>query len=471
MIAPPHFLSLIATLMVHPKLTTRAKTADQTLTTSLAARYLRVLLETVGPTQSGLADAFAFTFQGAPSRNGRVKRRKAEDGEATVKDGEKIGNELANTASLWSKAEDLWQVIGWAFNCSVLHKRRWEVWQSLLEYVIDVLEADWSLRFAEGHESLSKSLIVQYIRGDVKLAGNDTRVLRAIFADGTGRAINEFKEIWQNETKERVKAEDIQKAERKIDIEADDYGDYMDEDDEIDLEESPESVTTRSEPPMRTNKKSKPINLPNGTDLLGGVDALNLRLRLLSLLSHVSAQISGRFITTQDLYELYLRHIRPLPLPTFFCIISPAGLRHFDLSAASSLTQYLLLTILSSSAPQPPNDHLNQEVLQRCYLPWQANLAGPAENAKVSLCVETLLRLLDREGALEGTQELLDAAEKGIEARKSLASGKKGKGGRRSNGATGGDVIWLEGSAVRIRAVVKMAISRTERENASQGST
>ena len=463
MIAPPHFLSLIATLTVHPTLTTRAKSVDRVHAANLAGRYLRVILAGVGPIGSNLAEAFKFRSLATTSRRVTRGRRRTGDVEGPNKDDEEMSNDLANVGSLWTLGEDLWHVIGWAFNCNILHKRRWDVWRAWLGNMVDVLEADWNIRSAEGGESLEQSMVLRHVRGENKTAGNDRRILRAIFADGKARAANEFREVWPNETKELRKEDDPKKPVKKIDIEANDYGDYMDEENEADLEDASETSSPRSTPPPKAGRRGVKSSSSQGPDHLGDIDSLHLRLRLLALLSGVSAHVPQCFISTRDLYDLLLEHIRPLPLPTFFLVISPAGLRHFPVSAASSLTQYILLTILSTSAPQPPSDHLNQEVLEQCYLPWAANSAGVVENAKVSLCVETLLRLLAREGALDGTGGLLEAAERGIEARKNKFDGRKGKVGRDSSGGKGGDIAWLESSAERIRTVVRLAIARTER--------
>ena len=331
--------------------------------------------------------------------------------------------------------------------------------------MIDVLEADWNLRFADGSEDLRQTVLVRHIQGGAQPAGNTRRIVRAVFADSNGRAANEFREVWPNETKELKKEDELKKAEKRIDIDVDDYGDYMDEDHEDDLEDASEDSVSRSRSPSKGGRKRTAKKKPQNANCLGDIDSLHLRLRLLALLSQVSLHTPQYFISTQDLYDILLEHIRPLPPSMFALIICPAGLKYFSVSAASSLTQYILLTIISASAPQPPNDHLNQEVLERCYLPWEANSVGAADNAKVSLCVETLIRLLHREGALEGTERLLEVAESGIEARRNRFDGRKGKGKRLSSGERGGDLVWLDGSAQRIRAVVKMAMRRTEQDD------
>ena len=461
-IAPPHFLSFISTLAVHPILTNRAKNVDRATAATLSLRYLKIVLHTVGPTKSGLSEAFKFESTTSLARNGRTSRRRTTEENLAKEDSEDIENDLAQAASMWTRGEDFWHVVGWAFNCSVSYNRRWEVWRTWLDYIINVLESDWHLRLSDGQDALSQSMILGFIKGN-KASGAEKRILRAVFADGQRRSVYEFREVWRNETRELRKDDDVKKVERRVDIDADDYGDYFEEENEADLAETSSVAASRQSPPAKNSSGG----IVNGAEELGGSDALHLRLRLLSLLSHVAVALPRSFIPIRSLYDLYVDQIRPLPLPTFFVIMSPAGLRGFDISAASSITQCILLTIISANAPQPSNDNLSQEVLEACYLPWPARTQNTVDNAKVSLCVETLLRLLDRAGALEGTHALLAAAEKGVQERKAKGRDKKGKRGSTSGGESG-EMTWLEGSSQRILAVIKMAIARIARASDDQ---
>ena len=438
---------------MHPTLTTRAKTIDRAQAANLAARYLRVLLESVGPVYGHLGEAFSFSISDTLSRRGRRGRRKTDDANSPNKGNEQdIDNDLASVEALWTRGEDFWHVIGWAFKCSVVHKRRWEVWRAWLDYMLDVLESDWNLRFVEGREALRQSLVIRYIHGEGETASNEKRILRAIFSDGQGRYANEFSEVWPNETKELKKGNDIKKAERRIDIDADDYGDYIEDEDDADLEDASQpSPPVRSVSPRKRNHKEVSNKIPNGAEPLGGIESLTLRLRLQSLLSKVAHHLPDQFVHSTTLYDLYLEHIRHQPVPTFSLIISPTGLRHFTIEAASSLTQFILRTLISASAPAPPDDRLDQDILEECYLPFAANKATMVDNAKVSICVETLVRLLDRytSTGLEWTVELQAAMEKGVEERMKKA--------RKMDVETG----WLEGSARRIGAIVGMARRRS----------
>ena len=450
---PSQHLALIATLAVHPTLTTRARTLDKIQASNLALQYLQLILKHVGPLQGNLHDAFAFTGQGIPSRRGG--RRRATGEEASPIDGVfgRISNELANTGSLWACAENFWHVVGWCCNCSVLHKKRWERWSAWLSYMIDVLEADWEARESTSeNDTNAKSLIIKYIDSGRVASGGERKIVRAIFANGRPKSVAEFSEIWKNETKELKKDADVHKAE-KIDIDADDYGDYMDDEAEADLEDS---ASDRSSP-ARDMNSNQVDSIPDTAGSLGGMESIHIRVRLLSLLSRVSASEPDAFITLQALYDMYLDQLRSLPIPAFFLIMSPPSLQPFVSAAASTLTQYVLLSLIDASAPLPPSDTLSQDILVTNYLPFPANRNSIVENTKVSLCIETLLRILDThpELGLSWTPELHEAAEAGIKARISKAKKKQNKKG--TDGDGGCDGMWLAASAQRIRAVIAMA--------------
>lgn len=422
----------------------------------------------VGPVKSSLDEAFVFSGIGSTSRRGGGGTRRrtiAEDASPTGSGPDEIENDLAQTGAIWVQVEDIWQVVGWAFNCSVLHQKRWARWRVWIEYMLDVFEEDWKVREyqdmgsddEEADEQREKSIIVRSLSSEDVATGRERKIVRALFADGGSRSTAEFPEIWKNETKERRQERETKKVPTKIDIEADNYGDYLDEDEDSDSEAS-------SNPKVSEAKSESPAK-PLLTDLstpLGGTAALHLRLRFLSLLSTVSVSLPTRFTTLDRLYDIYLEYIRPLPLPNFFTLISPSNLGlSFSPPAASSLVQYILRSLITSSAPTPAGDDLTQQVLEENYLPFPANTSSIADNAKVSLCVETLLRLSDRHIGLAWTPALQDAVELGVAARegkaKKASTGKK-RGRGMSGGAGGGDErIWLRASAERMRSVVLAA--------------
>ena len=467
-VPPPQHLALAATLALHPSLTTRARSADRLQAANLALRYLRLIHHHVGPINANFGKAFAFTNSGISSRRGGSgRRRTGEDASPVAQDVENVNTELANIESLWARAEDFWHVVGWAFNCSVVHKRRWERWRVWLEYMLQVLEDDWNLRrnimdvngAKEEEDPRERSLIVNYVNADGSRGGKERRVVRAIFADGSPRAMTEFKEIWRNEPKERKKDGDVtKKIQTKVNVDEEVYGDYLKDEEGSDLADENPSFTTNPPSPTPEGPGSDIATLSGGTAILGGIESINLRLRLLSLLSSVSATLPDLFTPITTLYTLYHDAIRPLPLPTFSILLSPSSLRFLTPPAASSLTQYILRSLISSSAPLPAKDDLTQDVLEESYLPYAANTGSIADNAKMSLCVEALVRLWNGHVGLEWSQDLDRAVDAGIQARETKA--KSGGRGRRkgAEGDGGGeeDRVWLRGSAERIRGLVDM---------------
>lgn len=450
---PSQHLALISTLIIHPSLTTRAKTPDKVQAANLALKYLRLVHKTTGPITAQFCIAFTFTAVATSGRRGiNTRRTTGEVDSPSNENADHVNSELANADGVWARADDFWQAVGFAFNCSVVHKNRWNRWQLWLDFMITVLEDDWGQR---GDERKEDSLIIKYINAGSGANGGEKRILRAIFADGNTRSLAEFKEIWKNEIKERKPPnEDAVKAAKrvttKINIDENDYGDYL-------LSSSSELDDETMPLPKESNvSSSSEHTVSDGSLIFGGSSALTLRLRLLSFLSTVAAALPGKFTTLPTLYDLYLTQIRPLPLATFSLIISPAGLRTFQPAAASTLTQYILRSLISSTAPLPRKDDLTQEVLEECYLPWPANTMSIVDNAKISLCVETLLRLLDTVVGIQKCQSLTDAVERGIVAREEKAR----KGGKKKGEADGGgesDKVWLKASSNRIRSVMEMA--------------
>ena len=455
-VPPPQHLALISSLIVHPSVTTRAKTPERLQASNLALGYLRLILKTIGPTNAKFHDAFVFVGAGSLSRRGVLSRKRiGEEGSPLKEDVDHVKSDLANADAIWAKADDFWHVVGWALNCSVLHKKIWAKWQVWLELMISVLEDDWEYRETESQEY---SLVIRYINAGEETNTVEKRILRAVFADGSSRSLSEFGEIWKNETKERKTSNNdttkVQKVTEDINIDENNYGDYL-------LSSSSELDEEEESTPLENSSSNILSNssLSDDSLCLGGPSVLRLRLRLLSLLSTVAAAAPHQFTRLPILYDLYLTHIRPLPIPTFSYIISPLALRVFHPAAASTLTQYILRSLISSTAPLPQTDDLTQEVLQKCYLPWPANTMSVVDNVKVSLCVETLLRLLDRIVGIQWSKGLEAAMEKGILDRERKAKKEGRRKGEAGSGSVEGDRLWLKTSAERMRGILELANS------------
>lgn len=277
---PTSYFNLAATLIVHPQYTIRAKSEDDLRASDEALRYLRDALRIVGPVNAKLA--LAFTFRNDVSLKRRRKGRQSEDesnGDDDDEDEDQLTSSFAGEKSVFAQRRGFWQVVGWAFNCSVKYKKRWERWKLWLEVMIEVLEEDWMERQRGVMEEAGdmdvdlsgklakESLITQYLGGAGSRNGK-REILRAILANGEEKSVNEFCEVWKDETKERKVREEVDIDRRKsINLDDDEWGDY-------DINEDEDEVMQDGE---------EPTEVESGGEELGGIDSIKLRQRLMVL--------------------------------------------------------------------------------------------------------------------------------------------------------------------------------------------
>lgn len=288
---------MIATLAIQPKHTSKLSNSAAHDVASLSLSYLRGVLATVGPVNGKLRDAFVFRGDG-----GR-RRRSADDfpRRGSESDEDHIRGRTANGGSIWARGQDFWKVLGWAFNCSALYPLRWRWWKPWLEYMLDVLEADYDERRRldrehEGEEDdegddeercreyrmLQDSLLVSYIMPKNSRSSPIKPILSALFADGSSSSTSIYAEVFKNETK--VASKSTKKRKRyHVDLENDNFGDYDDD-----------SSTGGSEPPtpehQRTSAKMVDDSIPWTHSALA--ETIPFRLRLFALVSLSSMSIA-----------------------------------------------------------------------------------------------------------------------------------------------------------------------------------
>jgi hypothetical protein len=470
----PVYLSLAATLAVHPTLTTRTTSREKHDQANAAFRLLRLTNKVVGPVGADVNSAFAFKrFVTNISWPGG-QRSDSGSGDTDSPTGEeKIDTPFARNESLWSRAEDFWHIVGWAFNCSCLkstpmYAQRWERWSLWLGFMLQVLEDDWEVRYAAGE--CQRSLVWQCIATASGGYGKHRRMLRAIFADGSEKATNEFREVFRNELREPTKdSEKVKKREVDVNVEAEIYGDYMgrDDDDVSDEEILPTAgKRTRTRDPstrrvtprdsaasLKGEYESSESEIPSDkAALLGGSEALSLRLRLLHLLSNVADQFPSDFMEAEELFTLFVEFIRPLPLPAFQLVVLPSLFPAFSEDAHLTLCELLLQRMLEAAAPNTRSErYLTQSKMENLYLPYAANKASHVDNAKVSLLLESMLRYFFRAGSLQRKPELGKALEAGIEARRRKARNDSQRTGKNDDGVAW---AWLTESGERMRDIV-----------------
>ncbi|KAJ5574750.1 hypothetical protein N7450_008649, partial [Penicillium hetheringtonii] len=497
----PH-LAIAVTFLVHPATTTRASSSEEKEVAHIALRLLRLLGTLVSPREARLDIAFAFTHDQTLRSGGRYRGDVNDNEDQVPKEHKPLNIKLGREGSLWSRAEDFWHAVGWTFNCSVLHPERWERWQIWLEFMCDVLQDDWNererilnntppdteittnktplrnsgkqstlKRYQDGPLILRESLLFQYISAGTG-HGKYRRIIRSIFADGSSTAVNEFRQVFPKELKQARsdrKAEKVKKRERDVDIDKEEYGDYLAQDESDDdatagaeLDNDNSQSTSPSAAGARRSKRTRrgtrnakdPSDNEHisetagldpalalhdvGVSPLGGLGSLDLRKRLLGLLSKVSYQLPTAFMPALDLYHNFIEHIRHMPFPVFQAFISPyilPGLveksqkeqrptgdekgTHGQTADAeqTTLCELLLFNMLESAAPQTEQEYLDQDKLEQCFLPFAAANASVVDNAKVSILLEALIVLLAGNGMLKMRPSLEEALQTGIQNR------------------------------------------------------
>lgn len=337
-----------------------------------------------------------------------------------------------------------------------------------MDMLLQIIEADWTERLRMQHEHtgeadlgspntfLKDSLIVQYIGGSSSTGhGGLRRVLRAIFAEGTQRDLTEFSEVWPGERKKR-KAKPAKVNTKGMNIEEGEFGDYfdsdsdsMDESDGVQIKQENEAKGKRSGSRISTGSAKKWgtrvedeaefIQDDSGPcEAYGGHGALMLRKRILILLTKVASALPDHFVTHNTLLDTLEESTRLLPLP-----VSAALFTHIQASPATSSPRFTPSTHISmlqeftrpllagSGGSKSKSYFLTQQKLEDEYLPFASGsgssaVAGGsgdvvADNAKLSLCLEAMLRLLHAETKLDSSNgRLRKAVEKGMKARRSV---------------------------------------------------
>ncbi|KAK6436586.1 hypothetical protein LTR95_007221 [Oleoguttula sp. CCFEE 5521] len=447
LVPSPQHLRLLATLSVHPSLTSRTTSKDRHAAADAALQYLRHLHHLTVVDESGLSQA--LTYQDTtPSRSKRAKLRHNNDSDEDSVPSGSINSPYAGKESLFSNADDFWAVVGWALNCSVAHPARWARWKLWLEMVLDVLESDLEDRHCRDPHTADTSLIARYLAQYADQGRNiKRRIMRAVLADGSQTSMNQFPEIWRNETRPpKVKSDElIGSKKRKLDLEQGEFGDYLDSDSDRDspvgdlrasrnatrapsarLSTAPDSASCHASPTADSVKSQATY---------GGESSIAIRKRLLAVLARLAALAPDLFLDTEDLFDLYTEFLRPLPLPVFTSFLLPS-VPWLDANTQSSLIQMLLRPLLSSAAPVYNANALTQDDFETHYAPFAANGTSAVENARVAVLIEGLLRLLWETKALDtqpsSMKRLQRAATNGCKVRRDKVSwdGRKKSGPR-----------------------------------------
>lgn len=437
---PPHaHLTFASTLAAHPSLTNRTKKSDRHAASNDALRYLRQAINTIDAKDGGIKRAFRFEQRRALSdRSKRASTRRSDGAGADDDETEKPGfirSTYYQKNSLWTHAEDFWAIVGWAFNCSVLHKDRWKRWKAWLEQMLDLLQNDLErhiqLQKDEGVD-IGECLLAQYISLVGEGRNNRRRIMRAITADGTKKMMAEFGEVWKDETKppKKKKYDDHTVKRRKLDIDNDEYGDYGDpeSEDEVSSEGNKRQSGAESSRSRRGKRASQPDLVEEdesdeekevatrtaSTITFGDMDSIRLRQRLLWLLTQFSAAAPDLFMDIGELFSLYTEFLRPLPLSIFQHFAMPLQ-PYLSTNFSATLTEMLFRPLLGTNHD---TGLIDQSAFESNFAPHAAITTSAIDNAKVSMLTESLLRALWNANMLSGDVISLRASvEEGIKAR------------------------------------------------------
>lgn len=155
---------------------------------------------------------------------------------------------------------------------------------------------------------------------------------------------------------------------------------------------------------------------------------------------------------------MYSTAAKPLPVPVFSLFFSPSVLSGLPSDIYVSLARLVLLRLSANTAsrPQPISaddaDGITQSILERLILPSVAATSSTADNARVSILVESLFRLFLKSCAASRTRGLENAVESGIRAREAKA---KSDRRRKDNRDDERDRVWLTASGGRLRMLVE----------------
>lgn len=289
-IAPPAYIALAASLTAYPKITTKTRSRGHKKGSDAALNYLRCIHTTIdGPAYPAIRKAFSFSEENARRRAPAHRSAAASQSPEPGGDVERIAGDAANAESLWTRAEDFWHAVGWALNCSRLHKKRWARWKPWLGMMLDFLETDWEFCLkrskeegAESEATLQESLLWHYIIGTSSSAnrGARRRIVKAILATASVESLKEYPEIWDKEAEGPPRKAKDEKQLGKVDFEKGDMADY---DGDEEMQDAPGEDSDEEGNSTEESDDGSIDDIHQAAVHLGGMDAIDLRQRLIAL--------------------------------------------------------------------------------------------------------------------------------------------------------------------------------------------
>lgn len=166
--------------------------------------------------------------------------------------------------------------------------------------MLEVIEADWKeIPNLDDEEFMTKQLadpeamqeifqdciLIQYISGGAESSTALRRMVKAIFADGSAEAVRAYPEVFDKETRDATRnSGKKRKRGSKLDLNADKYGDYYDNEDEDEGDAPDPSQLTNSSAVSDIQSQNNTSDAPSAS-IADDPEAVTLRLRLLALVS------------------------------------------------------------------------------------------------------------------------------------------------------------------------------------------
>lgn len=495
LILPPVQLAFVNNLLVHPKHTSRPENPERREVACLALSYLETLVETAGPVNARLSAAFQFNHNYSP----RPRRRNLNPHDDSYSDdfgddgsdeeNGRIVSRLGNEESIWNCGHDFWSVVGWAFNCAVVHPQRWRWWRVWLDFMLRVMEEDWVMRVRKDEaankragsatefefDALYESLLAMYFTQLTGRTNGLKWIIKALFADGQQSSMLLFKEVFPAETRDMPRGRKKRKRDAELDLENFQYGDYGDTDDELEDSPAPGEEFLSPNRPVRgsrINTEQEPNQFEHYEENTEALHALvPFRLRLMALLSRLAYAMPKLFAPLEDLHEQFALAMKASPLPLFAAMLNPVSNPMVSLLDPTSepavatesyivLLKELLVLYLPPKFLDPAKvdaeadreGRVTQGMVEKCFVSYASDGTLVEDHAKLSVIVESLLVYMFEKGELVGSRALREAVTAGVAARQ-----KKAKVRRRRGAEVVADVLakkTLDSSAEMIMMVL-----------------
>lgn len=176
-----------------------------------------------------------------------------------------------------------------------MHKKRWERWRLWLHMMLDFLQDDWADCVRAGNKEgadkesiLRSTLLWQYIDNNGPVSRNSRRkMLRAILATADSQSLQNYPEVWENETAEPKKTDGDINTVATIDIANGQLGDYGFDDEDVVMHDAAQNQGSRKSPssPPTALDNNTITSLDDAVGRLGGADAVQLRQRFIALVT------------------------------------------------------------------------------------------------------------------------------------------------------------------------------------------